>query len=76
MDKLKQFKLDNSREVAETPEEPAKASMKTNRSTSDLASHAQQITLKSTLVKQNDPESVAAAIRQRAASLGNKSWAM
>jgi hypothetical protein len=75
VDKLKQFKL-SSREVIETPEEPIKLSMKTNRSESNLASDAQQISLKSTLVKQNDPESVAAAIRQRAASLGNKSWAM
>lgn len=73
--KIKHFGLDN-REVIETPEEPVKASMKTTRSSNDLASAAQQISLKSTLIKQDDPDNVAAAIRQRAASLGNKSWAM
>lgn len=55
-------------------EEPAKSTLKPIKSSSDIMSDAQQEALRLEIVKIDDPESLAAAIRQRAASLGNKSW--
>jgi hypothetical protein len=66
----------NKKCIIEPIEEVAKLTLKPIKSSSDIMSDVQQEALRSEIIKSDDPESVAAAIRQRAASLGNKSWAV
>ncbi|KAI6191699.1 PH domain-containing protein [Aphelenchoides bicaudatus] len=74
-------KLDNVRKFEhqslqkyDLPDDVIKPLLRSNKSQNDLASHFEQNVLQSTIVKAGDLQSLASSIRQRAASLGNKSW--
>lgn len=57
-------------------EEAEKSQGRLIKSAGDIASDFQRESLRSKIKKVDDEESLAAAIRQRAASMGNKTWAV